>query len=597
MRRRDFLRSLLAAPFCTACVDLVSPKAKVPAPVTLRSGPWQGVYDTPDPFDAGPNRLRGLLNGYVPDADAGSDAYARNGFALLNGGTAIRASFGQALFSVAMLDGTLYNFAIIGGHIYRFDSPHEGAGVTTYTDVTPVGVTINGSSPAPIYVTPMVSNAGGTTEIVLVVNDEVNKPWIASSLTATPIIGTSIDYDGAAVAWTAKGAPVVWQGAVFLILASVGGVARRQDVSWSEPGRPDLGWQQPTFDNNMTLVQHSPGPLYSLWATNLALYYFRDKSIGVMYGNLAAISSTNTQDLVGTGVGCTAPNTIQQYGSWIYFCDAMGRPYRMAPGGQPEPIWKQMRGVVNDWPAGDSGNNLAWYASSAIEPVHGLYVTTIRRANDTLATNFVATVAYVFNADTGTYQGEWTVFDSDNGSGGVGIAKFGIIKEDNLTLTLAFLGEASPNSGINGFLWMFRARGWPDTVIGVDDNQWLDGDSVTLNNCIQPNIKVTTDRMGEDADTVYLVDRATLLTGNAASCKVTAVTPNSAGQIEGTPAASAANDGTYRLTCGFDGVQGRGPSLIVAPVFNKTTAATLDQWSVARVSIQAMPSVAGPEEP
>lgn len=576
----------------------MSPRTRsLPAPQTLRSGPWKGVYDTPDPFDAGPDRLRNLLNGLIPDAEAGSDAYARNGFAVGNAGVMVAAGAARALFTVTLLDGSRQNYAIIAGRLYRFDQAFESA--QTFTDVTPVGITIT-NTVFPVYVTPMVSNEGGTTQVVIIINDHYNTPWVGSNLTATPITGTPINYDGLGSAWLAWGKPAVWQGSVFFVLNSVNGVSRREDIAWSEPGLPLTGYQQATSDNNMTLIQNTSGPLFCLAATNLALYYFRAESIGVVYGDIGSLKSTNTQDLVDAAVGCIAAGSIQQFGGYFYFLDAFGRPYRFTPGSAPEPLWKQMRGVVNDW--GQPGD-LGTYASSAIEPGHGLYVTTIRRPDWRAAAGFAATVMYVFNARTGIYQGQWTVYDKNDGLGGVGVMQLGTITKsstsDNAQTCLALLGELqTPNTGTNtGFLWFFRQTGWPDGAIGTDDDQWLDGNSTDLLNLIQPNVQVTTDRLGEDTDVVYNVDRASLLTRNGAACKVTVVTPNTAGTVEGTPTPAPSDDTTYRLVCGFDGVQGRGPSVIVAPVFDKTTAATLDQWGVSRVTLTAVPSQAGPEEP
>ena len=40
---------------------------------------------------------------------------------------------------------------------------------------------------------------GGT----MVVTDGVNRPWVASNLSSTPITGTYIDFDGMGTAWVA----------------------------------------------------------------------------------------------------------------------------------------------------------------------------------------------------------------------------------------------------------------------------------------------------------------------------------------------------------------------------------------------------------
>lgn len=569
----------------------MSPRtAAVKRSPVLASGPWKGVYDTPDPFDSAPDRLRDVLNGYIPDPDAGSGVYARNGFALGNAGAAITSGVpfsdqtNQAIYAHTQLDGSILNFLVVDGHVFRVGSPSESA--MTLTDVTPAGITIQSGGPTPVFITSCVKNVGGTTQSVLIVNDQNNRPWIGTNLTATPITGAYIDYDGLGSAWTAVGRPVVWQGSVFFVLKTVNGVSRREDISWSEPGQPDVGYQQSTFDNNMTLTQHATGPLYALAATNLALYYFRAESIGVIYGSIGSLSSTNTQDAVSMNVGCTCSSTIQQFGTSIFFCDSLMRPYRLTPGSPPDPIWYQMRTETRSWGANaaDEMSQIATtleYAKSVIEPTLNLYLVLTHRDDTSAATNHPPTELSAFSAVNGRYMGRWTIWDG--GSGGVGVTAMGLLYGPYLnTPVLCVSGEKTVGSGTLGYFWFFKVGGWPTIA-----NQWLD-------NGIHPNVKVVTDRIGETSDTVWYVDRATFVTGNASPCQVAIGTPNAQNVVEGTPTPSASQDGTYRLVVGCDGISGRGPSVTVSPTASDTT---LDQWSLHRVELTAVPSAAGPEEP
>lgn len=589
MHRRDWLRAV-ALSLLTACrlEDGLVPRPKAKAGL-LTTGPWKGVYDTPDPFDASPSHLRDLLNGYIPDPDAGSGVYARNGFGkAFNGNpltTAFSALYGQAVYEHTMLDGSILNFVIIAGKLLRLTAPNATA--TTVTDVTPVGVSIN-SGVGPVYITSMVAEIGGVTQSVIVVNDQLNRPWYGTNLTGTPITGTYIDYDGAGVAWTAVGQPVVWQGALLFILGAVGGVARREDIAWSEPGSPDTGYQQATFDNNMTLVlpgQSSPGALFALSPTNVALYYFRSHSIGAIAGPIDNLASSNTADAVSFNIGCTAPRTIQQFGNAHFFCDALGRPYLFRPGSPPEPIWHQMRGVVREWGA-NAAYQLATYASSAIEPTHNLYLVTIRRDDPGAADTVAPTIIYAFDAATGTYVGRWTIADLNDGNGGIGISCMGILEGlDGNDPVLFVVGQGAPTSAALGYGWYFRARGFPFP----DDAQWFDGD-------VYPNVQVTTDRLGEDPDTVYFVDRLTAITGNAAPCAFSVETSASAfaavasAQVA-TPIGSPADE-TYRCAVGVE-QRGRGPAVRVWP---QPSDATIDQWALHRMTLRAVPSLAQPDE-
>lgn len=550
----------------------VSPKTKV-SRATLAAGPWTGVFDTPDPFDAPASVLRDALNVDIPDPENESGAYARPGFAQGNIGNALTAAvgplYGQAIHTHTALDGSTLNFVIIAGKLLRL-GPAIGA-VMTITDVTPVGITIN-SGVGPIPMASLLDN--------LIVNDGINRPWVGTNLTATPITGTYINYDGAGVAWTAYGAPAVYGGAVFFILNSVGGVSRRQDISWSEPGTPLIGWQQASFDNNWTLSQHATGPLFGLAGDNLSLTYFRASSIGAIYGVVGPnLASTATNDAIALNVGCVAWRTIQQYGTSKFFADPRGRVYLLRQGQAPEPIWHQMRGVVQQHGANEA-EQLPTYASSVLEPTLNRYLVTLWRPNVGAADTSNPAAIYSFAADSGKYMGRWTI--ADTGSGGVGISVMGLLNGQDLNSpTLCVLGEKIVGSGALGFLWLLRIRGWPTP----DAGQWLD-------DVVLPRISIMTNPLGEAEDVVYSVDRVGTITGNASPVRITIQTPTTSGTVIGTPAVNGtSNDGTYRLVAGVSGVQGRGPSVAIAP---QSGDVSLGQWNLQRIDVIAVPSTAGP---
>lgn len=549
------------------------PATKRPVSRTsLMAGPWTGVFDTSDPFDASPSTLRDALNIDIPDPENGSGAYGRNGFALGNAGATVTTFFDplypQAIHTHTALDGSTSNFMIVAGKLLR--SSAVALLPMTITDVTPAGISIN--TTGPVSITSLLDT--------IIVNDGLSRPWVGTNLTGSPITGAYIDYDGLGVAWTAYGAPAVYQGAVFFILNVVGGVSRRQDVSWGEPGDATIGWQQATFDNNWTLSQHATGPLFALTATNLALYYFRAQSIGAIQGEVGPnLASTATNDAISAGVGCTAWRTIQQFNTAIFFADARGRVHRYVPGQPPSPIWEQMRGVVRQH-GGNDDDQLGTYASSVIDPTLNRYLVTLWRPDPTAGTYAMPTTAYSFTADTGKYMGRWTI--GDTGSGGVGISVMGLLNDSALTEpTTVVLGERVVGSQSLGFLWYLRVQGWPTP----DPTQWLD-------NNLLPRIQCRTNPLGEAEDVVYTVDRVTLITSNASACLVTVDAPNASATVAGTPAVNGtSSDGTYRLVAGVSGVQGRGPSVTVSP---QSGDPTLDQWSLQRVAVVAVASTAGP---
>jgi len=544
---------------------------------TLSTGPWTGVYDTFDPFDSSVDKLRDALNIDIPDPEGKSNAFARNGFDLGNLGNAVTSAFaplyGQWIHTHTALNGTTINLVIVAGKLLRLGAVTSGP--MTITDVTPVGISIN-SGNGPIPITSLLDN--------IIVNDGISRPWVGTNLTATPITGTYIDYDGAGVAWTAFGQARVWQGSVLFILAAVAGVARRDDISWSEPGLPGTGWQQSGFDNNATMTQTATGPLFGLAATNLALYYFRANSIGAVSGDLFLNFSTNaTHDAVSANVGCTAWATIKQAGTSIFFADARGRPYKMISGDAPQPIWEQMRAVTQQH-GGNAADQLLTFASSVIDPTLNRYFVTLWRPDVSAADTSSPTTVYVFTADTGTYLGRWTIGDLGDGAGGVGISVMGLLNgADNNEPTLCLLGEKVVGSQSLGFLWFLRVRGWPFP----DPDQWLD-------RFVRPYVVVTTDPLGEAEDVVYTVDRVGIITNNASPCAITIQTPNASAAVIGTPAVNGlSNDSTYRLIAGVSGVQGRGPAITVSPQSNDPT---LTQWSIGKINLVAVASTAGPED-
>src|SRR5262245_24337735 len=255
----------------------------------------------------------------------------------------------------------------------------------------------------------------------LIVNDQVNRPWIASNLGATPITGTYITYDsggGSGVAWSAQDM-TVYGGSLFVILNEVGGVRRQSDISWSEPGTPDIGWQQTDFDNNWTLEQTGSSPLYAIVGTNVALYYFRQRSIGAISGSIGPdLQTTSTHDAISFNVGTRSPASIQAFGNYLYFTDAQGRPWRCALGETPEAIWLNMRAIVDASPTAFPAIT-EQVTTSAFESGLNLYLVAPYTQN--AATAAPPTQMFQFDARSGQYVGRWNV----KGPNGIGIECMG----------------------------------------------------------------------------------------------------------------------------------------------------------------------------
>lgn len=555
---------------------------------TLKSGPWSGVFTTPDAFDSPTKKLFDARNVYVPDPDNASGTYARPGFTLLNNSNAVHTSAvpfkGQGVYTHFDLDGNPVNFVAFGGKLYREDG---ATGLTT--DVTPVGVVIDPATTTRVG----FGSMGG----VMAVNDGVHRPWVASNLSATPITGTYIDFDGSGTAWVAYGPPAVFGGSGFWVLTSVNGVAARIDIAWSEPNDWTTGYQQSGFDNRWTLEQTGTTPIYGLSATNVALYYFRQRSIGSISGTVGPdLASSATHDAISTNVGTEAPQTIVQFGEIIYFCDVIGRPWSFRIGSAPQPIWHQLRGIVDESQTGYPGVT-SQTATAAFEATLNLYVVAIWSPIPSAAAS--PTEFYAFDANTGTYAGRWSIGPTATG---VSVDCLGSFIDNTGRAQLVVLGSAT-SGGTTGYAWsMSNLVGVADLLVTEDGTTFVTDEStpgislttegqeaVWMDNGDVPLISVQTDRMGYSDDIVWLYDAATILTGNDSPISVTITTPNAANVLEGTPTPNASADGIYRTTCGLD-LQGRGAEITVSP----TTATS--QWFVQQVSVVGIPNPAAPDD-
>ncbi len=562
---------------------------KLGAPNTIRTGPHDGVWNSPDPFDGGPLRLLNARNLYNPAPGTRAAMASRPGFTVLNGGNAVYTAAipfkGQGVWTHFDLDGTPTNFVVFGGHLFREDPATE-----LLTDVTPVGVTIDSATTTRVYFEDM----GG----VMCVSDGVNRPWVASALSSTPITGTYIDFDGMGTTWAAFGPPRVWGGSGFFVLSQVNSVAARIDIAWSEPNDWTTGYQQTDFDNRWTLEQTGTTPIYGLSPTNVALYYFRQRSIGAISGTVGIdLASTATHDVVSNNVGSEAPQTIIQFGGWIYFCDVIGRPNRFAVGSTSiDPIWHQLRGLVDTSSTGFPGVT-ARVATAAFEPTLNQYCVAIW--SPVPGGSASPTEWQTFDAETGNYVGPWSIGPADPG---ISVDCLGSFIDNQGRGNLVVLGSLVAG-GATGYVWSMS------DLVGVADFLVLEDLTTLLTDESTPGVDLTTegqtavfqdngevplrfaqtDRMGYSEDLVWLWDSATILTGSQAPIRVTVQTPLTAGTLEGTPTPNASTDGVYRTQMGLD-LQGREAIVTVSP-----TSAD-EQWTINRVALVGIPNIAAPDD-
>jgi len=531
------------------------------------------VFTTNDPYDADPSYLIGAKNTYIPDAMAGSGVYGRPGFRLALAGDPLyvgAANYrGQCIYSHPMLDGTVIELIVHGGRLFRLD-----AALAIAVDVSPVGITIDSNATTRVY----MASCNGS----LVVTDGINRPWVGSDLTASPITGTYIDYDGAAVEWTAFGAPQVYLGGVFFILNEVGGVARRLDVSYSEPGLPLVGYQQTDYDNNISLITSSGSPVFALSSTNTALYYWRAQSVGTISGpDIGNLSSSPSEDAIAFNVGSQAPATISQFGNSFFFADAIGRPWLFNYGQAPKPIWYDMRGVVQAQQVA-SPSTTAIVSTACIEPTLNKYIAALWSA-DPISFAPPDTM-YVFDAVTANYEGIWQVTDEDDPTSGLGLECIGVLTDSSGRARLVALTPG-------GYVWYATAMTSTPAYITTEDGDRItteDGDPLVTESLpatwkddgVIPDIYIQTDRLGYEDSVNWNVDRVIVTTLNPGPVEVTVNTSMTVSTVQGIPEPSISQDATYRLVCGVDAM-GRGPTVTV-----KALTAD-DQFAAERISLVA----------
>lgn len=391
---------------------------------------------------------------------------------------------------------------------------------------------------------------------------------LAGGASGNPATTTNY-YAGNPAPWVAVGQPAIYTGALFLILNWYDDAGTQVDarttITWSEPNLPLVGYFQTDYDNTWTLTQTGTDPINAIIGTNDALYYARAYSWGAISGAPGVnFATTATHDVVSGNVGCVASATVQPFLNYVYFADQVGRPWRFAVGGAPEPLWKQSRELFEDNPLTQA--NTAANAWAIIEPNLNLYLV---QSVVTSATNYVP---QAYDAVTGSFFGFWTV-----GSSTLQDAA-GVLYNSTGQLVAVF-GEG-PAGGLDDYevrrLTLVAEGDWDDESIGGP--QWT----------------FQTHYQGYDAETVLTPTQVTALVEVGDAAGVVALsgfvyTMNGRVAIPSqTPPSLASNvDGIGRYDWqGIPEVQGRGVRVQVA------ATPTSSQLKLYRIYVTARTSKA-----
>lgn len=549
-------------------------------------GPWSGVLTTNDPLDDAPDKLIDATNVYFPDPAGKCGAYARPGFSLqtsspLDSGGTFR---GQGTFAHIDLNGTVTNFCVVKGKLYRAD-----ATFSIFTDVSPVGIGIDATASTRVF--------GVQFGNQLVVTDGVNKPWIMTDFTATPVTGTYIKLNVADDDWTAFGKPTVYGGSLFLILNTILTASYRSTLVWSAPADAATGYQQTDYDYAWTIFATGISPITAIQGTNTSLYYATQNTIGEIAGPVGPnLQSTATTASIAVNVGMAIPATVVLFGTTVFFCDLLGRPWMLPVGEKPVPIYLQMRSIVEDTVTSGFPLSIARTATAAFEANFNLYLVAVFPS--TSSNDGPPTEMYAFDARSGTYEGRWIIGE------GIQIETLGSFISVTGMPSLVCLGSLVAPSGTalapSGYVWVMNGLDSAGDYLMTEDGYQLtteDGllltsegtPSLWTDNLAVPEISAETCRIGYNASDLLHADRVALIVNSQAPITVTMESSATAATVQATPTPVTAQDSIYRATAGTD-IVGRGMTVLASP----TTATT--QWALQSVTIDATMSQAAPDE-
>ena len=195
------------------------------------------------------------------------------------------------------------------------------------------------------------------------------------------------------------GKPQVYYGKLFGIRAD-----NRREIVWSDEGLIFEGYVNPGRNNAWDLRQTSTENLTALFATNEGLYYFRERSIGLIMGAISEeFRAAGTTESVSQTLGTKSPGTVVGVGRDIWFMDADYRPQILIPGGgikEPAP-WENAANSIKK----SNGNLFHAVATEWVEL--GVVVYSYQKQAKDNNTN---DTHLLFQSDTGQFVGAWDLY-------------------------------------------------------------------------------------------------------------------------------------------------------------------------------------------
>lgn len=304
-----------------------------PAGIVVEQGPYTECFDALDPTAASDTRAALLQNCYPLDAEEGEGIVGRPGFAVWGPQSTGGSVPVQGYHQFTKLDGTEYAIRVAGGYVDIYPPVSTTAGpISTFIPAVLLanGITLNATA--------RVSMVTFANKVIF--SDGINTPWSFDGINVAKLTNAPAFY----------GPMTVYSAKLFGIKAS-----DRATFVWSEENDPTLGYQATvsgfTYANAWTIGQTDQNALVALRGTNAALYYWRERSTGAVYGKVnSTFATTATHDALSTSVGTKSPWGLVAHGEGFLFPDADGKPHRLVPGGGIVPVWQPFRETLKSVP-------------------------------------------------------------------------------------------------------------------------------------------------------------------------------------------------------------------------------------------------------
>ena len=223
-----------------------------------------------------------------------------------------------AMGSLSKVDGTVVSWVLTTAGLWQITAGSESSLVSA----------ANLSSKSAVVGSPVTYWCVYNNTVIFNPHDGVNKPW---------------SWDGSAgaggvtllsAAPLAYGRPTVYYRKLFFIAWSF-----RDSIYWSEEDAAGTGYNGTGYTNFWALTQSGTAPLYVLYGTNEALYYFRQSSIGAIRGAANPdFKTSGVHDSISQSVGSIALAGVQGVDNDLWFVDQFGVPNILRAGGQPHPL-------------------------------------------------------------------------------------------------------------------------------------------------------------------------------------------------------------------------------------------------------------------